>query len=88
MRFAIGDRVVTPCGEVGYLEEIDPDDGFVGVRLQTPNDEPSCMVTGGYTLDDLSDGANVVPMPKSAAWWAEAEAFNAALRYALEDAGL
>lgn len=41
--WSTGDRVVTFNGEVGYVEEID--DGYVGVRLQTPDDEASVYVT-------------------------------------------
>lgn len=88
MTFKIGDRVVTPGGEVGYLEAIYTDPADVDVRVQTPRDEPSCCITGGFTVDDLKDGTNVLPQPRSEAWWRESIEFCAHINAALEDAGI
>lgn len=80
MSFGIGDRVVTPGGDVGVLEEMDGD--MVRVRLQTPSDGPSCLSSWCFP-GELSDGANVLPQPRSMAWKAQAASFCAALRAAL-----
>jgi hypothetical protein len=81
----IGQRVVTPSGSVGLIEEID-DDG-VTVRLLTPDDEPSCCSSWCFP-GQLRDGARVRPMPRSKAWKAKAAAFNSGICAALLAAGI
>ena len=67
----VGDRVVTPSG-VGHIVEFIED--AVDVRMLTPNNEPSVMISACWTRD-LKDGTNVMPQPRSKAWWREANEF-------------
>lgn len=71
---AIGTRVVTPCGDVGHIEESVDDIGMVKVRVLTPKNTPSC-VCSWCIPHELKDGTNVLPMPRSKAWYAESRAF-------------
>lgn len=68
----VGDRVVCPCGTVGHIEAIE--DGCADVRALTPNNEPSCCITV-CDMSLLKDGTNVMPQPRSKAWWREANEF-------------
>ena len=72
----IGDRVVTCRGDVGIVEEIDD---MARVRLLTPDGEPS-ILSSWCDPDQLADGTNVMPMPRSKAWRAEAQAFSLQLQ--------
>lgn len=85
--FQVGDRVVTAQGELGHIKAIDADLTYCDVRLVTPNDEPSCYVTM-TTFHDLNDGANVLPQPRSKAWWQEAREFQRTVEWILRDAGI
>ena len=76
----IGDRVVTPSGDVGVIEEAD--DGMVKVRLMTPDNEPSCLSSWCFP-NELRDGTNVLPQPRSRAWKAQAALFCQAVTAAL-----
>jgi hypothetical protein len=67
----VGDRVVTPSG-VGHIVEIIED--TADVRMLTPNNEPSVMISACW-LRDLKDGSNVLPQPRSKAWWRKANSF-------------
>lgn len=77
----IGDRVVTPSG-VGIVEELDGD--MTGVRMLTPHNGPSVMKSWCWT-DDLKDGTNVMPQPRSKKWHCEAAMFQQAIEGALRD---
>jgi len=77
----IGSRVATRCGESGHVENIEDD--LYGVRLLTPNNEPSCLVTWTDSVEPV--GEHVVPAPKSAQWWDEAETFCGAIQAALQE---
>lgn len=81
----VGTRV-SANGEIGHVEEYDTDHPlFISVRCLTPNNEPSCLV-GTYWLKDVVPvGENVIPMPRSKAWWAEAREFCAAIEAVLEE---
>ncbi len=81
----IGHRVVTPCGDVGHIEEAD--DGMVRVRLLTPHDTPSCCSSWCFPKD-LSDGTNVRPQPRSKAWYRESAMFCAGVVRALQGSGI
>lgn len=81
MTFIIGDRVVTPAGDVGAIEEFDND--MARVRLMTPNNEPSCLSSWCFPAE-LVDGTNVLPQPRSLAWKAKAATFCAAVARALQ----
>lgn len=70
--FKIGDRVVCQGGGVGIVEAIEGD--WCDVRMRTPNDDPSCCIEI-CLLANLGDGTNVMPQPRSRAWWMEANAF-------------
>ena len=84
----IGTRVSTD-GEIGHVEEYDPDHpDFISVRALTPNNEPSCVVTTHWLKDVQPVGDNVIPMPRSAEWWAEARAFHAQVEAVLVEAGV
>lgn len=83
---AIGARVVAPCGDVGHIEEADPD-GLVRVRLLTPHNTPSCC-SSWCDPAELKDGTNVLPQPRSKAWYAESRAFCGEVVAALQDAGI
>lgn len=83
---AIGSRVVIVCtGDIGYVEEQDEDQGWLGVRLLTPNNEPSCLVSWAPAEIVRPVGDNVVPMGKSKEWWAQAREFCSAIEAALEE---
>lgn len=69
--FKIGDRVVCPGGGVGLVEAIEGE--WADVRMRTPNDAPSCCIEI-CDMDNLRDGTNVLPQPRSKAWWREANA--------------
>lgn len=77
----IGSRVVIN-GEVGIVEEVD-DDGLVKVRLMTPHNTPSCCSTWCDPCH-LSDGTNVIPQPRSKAWYREAALFFQGVAAALQ----
>lgn len=79
---SIGDRVVTPGGGVGVIEVIDGE--WCDVRMRTPNDDPSCCLEI-CLLENLSGGANVMPQPRSKAWWREANAFIGQINAAATD---
>lgn len=72
----IGQRVVTPSGDVGVVEELD--DGMAKVRLMTPDNEPSCLSSWCFP-DQLSDGANVLPQPRSRSWRRQSALFCQAI---------
>lgn len=76
----IGNRVVTPSGDVGVVEELD--DGMARVRLMTPDNEPSCLSSWCFA-NELADGSNVMPQPRSRAWRREAALFCQAVTNAL-----
>lgn len=80
MTFALDARVVIG-GDVGTLEEIS-DDGLVRVRVHTPHDTLSCCSTW-CEPEALADGTNVLPQPRSKAWYAESRAFCAGVFAAL-----
>lgn len=84
MKFDIEDRVVTVHGEVGILESIDPDGVYCDVRLLTPKNTPSTLITM-TTYADLKDGFGILPMPRSDEWHREARAFNGFLHEVLRD---
>lgn len=79
----VGDRVVCPGGTVGYIEAIDQD-GWADVRALTPNNVPSCCIEI-CDVDNLRDGTNVMPQPRSKAWWNEANAFIGLVNAAAHD---
>ena len=81
--FKVGDRVVCPGGGVGLIEVID-DDGWADVRMRTPNDDPSCCIEI-CDVANLRDGSNVMPQPRSKAWWREANEFIGIVNAASED---
>lgn len=85
MTWEIGQRVITPSGSVGLIEEID-DDG-VRVRLLTPDNEPSCCSSWCFPAQ-LRNGTGVVPMPRSKAWKAKAATFASGIQAALLAAGI
>jgi hypothetical protein len=90
MNWEIGQRVVTPSGDIGLIEEIERgqiDHNMVRVRLRTPDDEPSCLSSWCFP-EQLRDGTRVVPMPRSKAWKAESDAFCSGIRAALLSAGI
>ncbi len=72
----IGNRVVTPSGDVGVIEEFD--DGMARIRRMTPNNEPSCLSSWCFPAE-LTDGSNVLPQPRSKAWKADAALFCQAI---------
>lgn len=80
MAWAIGKRVVTPSGDVGVIEEYEDD--MARVRLMTPNNEPSCLSSWCFP-NELADGDNVMPQPRSKAWKAQAALFCQAVQNAL-----
>lgn len=84
MSFDIGARVVIDS-DVGTLEEL-AGDGLVRVRVHTPHDTLSCCSTWCDPAD-LRDGTNVVPQPRSQAWYAESRAFCAGVHAALSAPG-
>lgn len=72
-------------GDLGHIEEVEIIGRFAwyGVRLLTPDNEPSVCVTWTDRVEPVSD--NVVPLPRSKEWWAESRAFCAAVEAALHD---
>jgi hypothetical protein len=83
--FSIGDRVVTPIGNLGHIEQIDPDGIFCDVRLLTPRNEPSCCLAFCHVADLVKAGDNVVPMPRPPEWYAEADSFIIAILTAIQE---
>lgn len=85
MTFKLGDRVVTPDGSVGIIEEIDMPDlgGYASVRLRTPDDEPS-IVSSCCPVDRLKDGTNILPQPRSREWKRNAAEFTAHVTRAMK----
>lgn len=83
----IGHRVVTPCGDVGHIEEVDAGDGLARVRLLTPHNTPSCC-SSWCDPKDLREGANVLPQPRSKAWYKESALFCLGVTSALKGAGI
>ena len=84
MVWKIGDRVVTPDGSVGHIELLDDDGQGCDVRILTPANEPSACLSWCF-LDGLTDGAGVLPQPRSAEWWREARAFHREIEAAVRD---
>lgn len=83
----IGARVVTPGGDVGHIEEVDPGDGLARVRCLTPHNTPSC-VSSWCNPSDLKDGTNVLPQPRSKAWYLESALFCQRVVSTLKEAGI
>jgi hypothetical protein len=73
---------VTPRGDVGIVEEIDDD--MVRVRLMTPDNEPSWL-SSWCLPNDLADGANVMPHPRSKEWRRQSALFCQAITAALRE---
>lgn len=73
----VGDRVAHKDGSIGYIEYIDnsTDVMCADVRWQTPNNEPSCLVSVCKQDDLISVSDNVVPMQKNTEWWDKSRAF-------------
>ena len=86
----IGDRVITSRGEIGHIEIIDLDFGYptADVRMLTPHNTPSVCIST-CKIDDLQVVSNtVIPMPRSAEWYKEANEFRAGIERALYEAGI
>lgn len=90
----IGDRVKNRLdGDIGYVEKIwvpeggDPD-FWVDVRLLTPDNEPSCLITFGHLKNWYKVADDVLPFPMSEEWWEEARSFCAAIEDALKRADI
>lgn len=81
----VGDRVAnTRSGEIGHIETID-EDGFYEVRVLTPNNQPSCVLTITKLDDLVSVPDSVVPMKRSKAWWREAREFHSLIASVIRD---
>jgi hypothetical protein len=85
MSWKLGDRVVTPGGDVGHIEEFDDD--IARVRLLTPKNEPS-VCSSWCWLVDLKDGTNILPQPRSKEWFRQSAMFMLAVTGALKEAGV
>lgn len=78
----IGDRVITVNNEIGYIEDIDSGN-FCEVRLLTPKNIPSCVVTFCAMRNLKKVPESVVPMPASKEWYREAIIFCNVIKNAI-----
>jgi hypothetical protein len=81
----IRQRVYVANEGVGYVESIDADGEFCDVRWLTPNNEPSCVVSGLSISRCVPVGDNVLPQPRSKEWWREAREFCSMVESALRE---
>lgn len=85
--FEIGDYVMDRAGWTGYVEDVDYGEGrtFVDVRLQTPDNEPSVLVSCYDSNDLMKVPDTVLPPAKDEKWKAEAESFYRAITEGLSE---
>ncbi len=86
IKMKIGDRVIIKnTGDLGHIESIDMVDefGYCNIRLLTPNNEPSVLVTTCSVSSIIKVSEKVVPVPKNEAWWEEAREFCNSIEVAL-----
>lgn len=82
----VGDRILnTSTGEIGHIEEID--DMFLGMRVLTPDNVPSCCVSWGMIKHFIEIPDKVLPMPRSKAWKKTAKEFHEFIKDIVEDIG-
>lgn len=87
--FEYGQRVANSHGEVGHIEPDETTDNgplftdMSYVRWLTPHNTPSCVCSSCWTRDLIAVPDSVVPMKRSAAWYAESRAFCSAIEQAI-----